>query len=91
MIKACTYLNQVETSREGIGVRLELALESEGLKISSSWHRTFIPSEIDPYAQIELVNSHISSMQPGWPNISDDDIEFIIKCHAVCSQAPTAS
>lgn len=63
MLKKSTVIDQIELCRDGI-TRLRIALlVLDGEKeIFCKWHRTMLEADIDPEAQMNIVNEHLASM-----------------------------
>lgn len=87
MIERKTVLDQSEIQRSGVlGVRIAFILLEDGAEIDCKWHRTAIPIDADPVAQMAYVNEHLSAMEPSMPQVSQGDIDFIVQCHNLLKQ-----
>lgn len=87
MIERKTVLDQVEQNRAGfVGVRIAFLLVEDGVEIDSKWHRTIVPHDIDPAAQMQAVNDHLAVMDPPMPPVGQADIDFIVQCHTLMKQ-----
>ena len=61
MIERQTKLDQPEIHRSGsLGVKIAIVLVDGGQEIDCKWHRTSIPADIDPAAQMAAVNEHLT-------------------------------
>jgi hypothetical protein len=77
-----TVLEQPEPHRSGVlGVKIAILMVEDGVEIDCKWHRTSIPIDVDPQAQMDAVNAHLESM--GLPALPQSDIDFIVQCHAL--------
>lgn len=82
MIERKAILDQPEISRYGaLGVRIALLLVDGQEEIDSKWHRTSIPADVDPQAQMHAVNQHLLSM--GYPAVSQGDIDCVVAAHTL--------
>lgn len=82
MITRKTVLEQPEPHRSGVlGVKIAILLVDDGQEIDCKWHRTSIPADIDPAAQMAAVNEHLASM--GYPAVSQEDIDCVVAAHAL--------
>ena len=88
MIERKTVLEQPEINVQSgvVGVKLAFVLVEGEIEIDRKWHRTAIPLDVDPIQQMAAVNSHLASMEPPMPPVSQADIEFVAQCHALLSQ-----
>lgn len=87
MIERRTVLDQVELTSAGfLGIRLAFLLVEGEVEIDRKWHRTAIPTDTPPAAQMEAVNNHLSIMEPPMPLVSQADIDFVVQCHALLCQ-----
>lgn len=87
MIERKTVLEQPEAHRSGVlGVKIAFLLIENDVEIDCKWHRTSIPADIDPIAQMTAVNAHLAIMDPPMPPVSQGDIDFIAQCHALMVQ-----
>lgn len=87
MIERKTVLEQPELHRSGVlGVKLAFLLIENGVEIDCKWHRTAIPVDVDPIAQMAAVNAHLAIMEPPMPPVSQMDIDCIVQCHALLVQ-----
>lgn len=87
MIERKTVLEQPELNRSGVlGVKIALLLIDNGIEIDCKWHRTSIPLEVDPVAQMAAVNAQLEMMEPPVPPISKADIDFIVQCRGLLTQ-----
>lgn len=85
MIERKTALEQPELHRSGVlGIKIAKLLVENGEEISCEWHRTSIPVDVDPQAQMDAVNEHLVSM--GLPAIPQSEIDFVIQCHNMLKQ-----
>lgn len=63
MIERKTVINNLSVDREGnLSVQFGLLLVEDGVEIDCKWHRTMIPPDIDPEAQLNEVHKHLESM-----------------------------
>ena len=80
MIERQTKLEQPEIHRSGsLGVKIAVLLVDDGQEIDCKWHRTSIPADVDPAAQMAAVNEHLTSM--GYPVVSQADIDCVVASH----------
>lgn len=87
MIERKTVLEQPEPNRSGVlGVKIALLLVEDDVEIDCKWHRTTIPVDVDPIAQMVAVNAHLAIIEPPMPPVSQSDIDFIVQCHALLKQ-----
>lgn len=87
MITRQTILEQPELNCAGVlGIKLAFILTEDGVELDRKWHRTSIPCDVSPEAQMAAVNSHLSVMEPPMPPVSQIDIDFIVQCHALLVQ-----
>lgn len=85
MIERKTVLEQSELHRSGVlGVKIAILMIEGGMEIDCKWHRTSVPADVDPQAQMEVVNAHLVSM--GLPELPQADIDFAAKCHDLLKQ-----
>lgn len=85
MIERKTVLEQPELHRSGVlGIKIAKLLVENGVEISCEWHRTPIPGDVDPQAQMNAVNEHLVSMV--LPAIPQSEIDFVIQCHEMLKQ-----
>lgn len=85
MIERKTVLEQPELHRSGVlGIKIAKLLVENGVEISCEWHRTSIPVDVDPQAQMNAVNEYLVSM--GLPAIPQSEIDFVIQCHDMLKQ-----
>jgi len=85
MIERKTLLEQPEPHRSGVlGVKIALLMVEDGVEIDCKWHRTSIPVDVDPQAQMDAVNAHLLSM--GLPELPQADIDFVVQCHDLLKQ-----
>lgn len=85
MIERKTVLEQPEIHRSGnLGVKIAKLMVEDGNELDCQWHRTSIPFDADPVAQMDAVNSHLVSM--GYPALPQADIDFVVQCHALMVQ-----
>lgn len=82
MIERQTKLDQPEIHRSGsLGVKIAILLVDDGQEIDCKWHRTSIPADVDPQAQMDAVNQHLLSM--GYPAVSQGDIDCVVAAHTL--------
>lgn len=87
MIERKSVVDQVELNRNGgTGVRIGLLLVEDGNQLDCKWHRTYIPSDIDPALQMGAVNEHLQMM--GMALVSDEDIARVISFHGQNATPP---
>lgn len=85
MIERKSALEQPEINRSGIlGIKVCKLLVEDGNELDCQWHRTSIPIDADPAAQMAAVNEHLVSM--GYPPVPQADIDFAVQCHALMVQ-----
>lgn len=85
MIERKTTLEQPEPHRSGVlGVKIAILMVEDGVEIDRKWHRTSIPVDVDPQAQMDAVNEHLVSM--GLPALPQADIDFVVACHTLLKQ-----
>lgn len=85
MITRKTVLEQPEPHRSGVlGVKIAILMVEDGVEIDCKWHRTSIPVDVDPQAQMAAVNAHLVSM--GLPALPQSDIDFVVQCHDLLKQ-----
>lgn len=77
MLTQKTLVDQIEKTANGLGIRLELCVFNDDVKISSRWHRTMVDDTVDPVQQMEFVNMHLAAMGEEPVDIEDiDDIRL---------------
>lgn len=82
MIEKKSVLDQPELHRSGVlYVRLAKLLVEDGVEIGCEWHRTGIPHDIDPAAQMAAVNAHLAEMN--YPAVSQADVDCVVASHAL--------
>lgn len=88
MIERKTVLEQPEPNVQTgvLGVKIAFLLVEDGVEIDRKWHRTSIPVDVDPVAQMDAVNAHLAIMAPPMPPVSQADIDFVVQCHALLKQ-----
>lgn len=88
MIERKTVLDQLEPNCQTgvLGVKIAFLLIEDGKELDRKWHRTSIPSYVDPEQQMAAVNEHLAAMDPPMPPVSQADIDFIIQCHNLLKQ-----
>lgn len=80
MIERTTILEQCEVHRSGVlMVKLALLILEGDKVLANSWHRTSIPLEVDPVAQMVAVNYHLKEM--GATELGEEDIDCIVEFH----------
>lgn len=85
MLARKTLVDQIEIDRDNnVGVRLVLLIVDGDTEINSRYHRTSIPPEGDPAAQMGFVNQHLASM--GEEPVLQADIDRIMAFHALANQ-----
>lgn len=82
MIERQSIVDQIEITRNGtLAVRLALLLVDDGKELASKFHRTSIPLECPPMAQMLLVNEHL--VQMGEAPLSAVDVQRIVDYHTL--------
>lgn len=82
MIQRNAVLEQPELNRAGfLGVKIAKLLVDGGTELDCQWHRTSIPIDGDPTAQMAAVNESLSAL--GYTQLPQSDIEIVIKCHSL--------
>lgn len=82
MIQRNAVLEQPELNRAGfLGVKIAKLLVEGDVELDAQWHRTSIPIDGDPSAQMAAVNESLAAL--GYNRLSQSDIEIVIKCHAL--------
>lgn len=77
MIVRKTVVDQIEVTRYNtVQVRMAKLLVDGDDEIHSAWHRTVIPFDIDPRAQMEEVNRHLAEL--GEAQVSGEDIDKVV-------------
>lgn len=85
MLARKTIVDQIEITRDNfVQVRLCLLIVDGETEVSSRYHRTSIPPEGDPAAQMGFVNQHLASM--GEEPVLQADIDRIAAFHALANQ-----
>lgn len=85
MLARKSTVDQIEVDRNNnVNVRLVLLIVDGEQEVSSRYHRTSIPPEGDPAAQMSYVNQHLAAM--GEEPVPQADIDRIAAFHALANQ-----
>jgi hypothetical protein len=85
MLARKTIVDQIEITRDNlVQVRLCLLIVDGDTEVNSRYHRTSIPPEGDPAAQMAFVNSHLATM--GEEPVAQADIDRIVAFHGLANQ-----
>jgi hypothetical protein len=84
MIERKTLVEQPELHRSGLlMIKIAMLVVEGDSEISCNWHRTAVGLDGDAQQQMDFVNAHLASMEPPMPPVSQEDIDFIVACHAL--------